>query len=90
MIPPSPRPPRGLRHPRLGAGARQALVVLAESAEGAMEEPLLTYGVKPKLITRLVDAGLATKRTGRMKGGVSPIHVVLIKITDAGRSALER
>ena len=90
MTPPSPRPPRGLRHPRLGAGARQALVVLAESAEGAMEEPLLTYGVKPKLITRLIDAGLATKRTGRMKGGVGPIHVVLITITDAGRSALER
>jgi len=43
----------------------------------------------PKLVDRLVDAGLGSKTTGRMKGGVSPIHVVLIKITDAGRSALD-
>ena len=56
-----------------------------------MEEPLLlAHGYKPKLVGRLVDAGLASKRTGRMKGGVSPIHVVLIKITDAGRAALGR
>ena len=56
-----------------------------------MEAPLLlAHGFTPKLVDRLVDAGLASKRTGRMKGGSGPIHVVLIKITDAGRAALER
>jgi hypothetical protein len=51
---------------------------------------LLAHGFKSKLVDRLVDAGLASKRTGRMKGGISPIHAVLIKITDAGRATLER
>ena len=50
---------------------------------------LLAHGFTPKLVDKLVDAGLASKTSGRMKGGVSPIHVVLIKITDAGRSALD-
>ena len=46
----------------LGAAARRALVALAESLRGAMEEPLLLAdGFKPKLIAGLVDAGLATK-----------------------------
>ena len=90
MTPLSPHPPRGLHHPRLGATARQALVALAESPQGAMAAPLLlAHGFTPKLVGRLVDAGLASKTSGRMKGGVSPIHVVLIKITDAGRSALD-
>ena len=91
MTPLSPHPPRGLHHPRLGAAARQLLVALAESPQGVMAAPLLlARGFKPKLVDRLVDAGLASKRTGRIKGGVRPIHVVLINITDAGRSALER
>ena len=56
-----------------------------------MEEPLLlTHGFKPKLIAGLVDAGLATKRAERGKGGASPTYQVWIKITDAGRAALER
>jgi hypothetical protein len=65
--------------------------VLAETPQGAVEAPqLLAHGFKPKLIAGLVDAGLATKRTEWMKGGVSPICLVLIEITDAGRAALER
>jgi hypothetical protein len=81
----------GLQHPRLGTAARRALVALAESPQGDMEELLLlTYGLKPKLIDRLVDAGLATKRAERMKGGISPTYQMWIKITDAGRAALER
>jgi hypothetical protein len=56
-----------------------------------MEEPLLLdHRFKPKLIARLVDAGLATKRAERVKGGASPTYLVWIEITDAGRSALER
>jgi hypothetical protein len=51
---------------------------------------LLAHGFKPKLIDRLVDAGLATKRTEWMTGGVSPICLVLIEITGAGRAAIER
>ena len=91
MTPPSPRPLNGLHHLRLGAAARRALVALAESPEGAMEEPLLlTHGFKPKLIAGLVDAGLATKRADRMSGGVSSIYVALVKITDAGRAALSK
>jgi hypothetical protein len=56
-----------------------------------MEEPLLlTHGFKPKLIAGLVDAGLATKTAERRKGGASPAYLVWIKITEAGRAALER
>jgi hypothetical protein len=75
----------------LGTAARRALDALAESPEGAMEEPLLlTHGFKPKLIAGLVDAGLATKTAERRKGGASPAYLVWIKITEAGRAALER
>ena len=48
---------------------------------------MLAQGFKPKLVDRLVDAGLATKRTEWMKGSVSPIYLVWIKITKAGRAA---
>jgi hypothetical protein len=90
MTPPTPHPAKGLHHLRLGATARQALVVLAESPEGRMEEPLLlTCGVKPKLIAGRVDAGLATKTAERRKDGAAP-YQVWIKITDAGRKALGR
>ena len=75
----------------LGAAARRALVALAESPQGVIEAPLLlAQGFKPKLVDRLVDAGLATKRTEWMEGGVSPIYLVWIKIAEAGRAALER
>ena len=74
----------------LGAAARRALVALTESPEGAMEEPLLlAHGFKVKLIAGLVDAGLATKTAERRKGGASPTYLAWIKITDAGRGALE-
>ena len=75
----------------LGAAARRALVALAESPQGAVEEPLLlAHGFKPKLIAGLLDAGLATKTAERTKGGASLTYLAWIKITDAGRAALER
>jgi hypothetical protein len=56
-----------------------------------MEAPLLlAHGFKPKLVDRLVEAGLASKRTEWMRGRVTPIYLVWIEITDAGRAALRR
>ena len=50
---------------------------------------MLAYGLSAGLIADLVDAGLATAKAERMHAGGRPIEVTRIRITDAGRVALE-
>lgn len=75
---------------KLSPAARRALAKLADFPEGSPESLLLAHGFKRKLISGLVSAGLATARAEVIPAGERAVHVTRIKITDAGRLALER
>jgi hypothetical protein len=61
----------------------RALSLLATSADGRTEARLLARGEE---ISGLIRDGLATASTVRV--GRTPVEVVRIKITEAGRAAL--
>ena len=73
----------------LSAEERRALELLAASPEGATEALLVTHGFTSELITGLLDAGLAMAITEPMTGERT-VDVTRVRITDAGRAALER
>jgi hypothetical protein len=68
------------------AARHRALELLAASSEGCAESSLAENGVPYALIFNLIREGLAVAKTE----GVRPMQVTRIKITDAGRAALER
>ena len=77
--------------PRLSAERRQALELLASDPHGATEELLvLAHGFDSDMIAGLVRAKLATARREIVKAGGKTVEVVRIRITDAGRKAIER
>jgi hypothetical protein len=78
------------RKRRLSQKARQALGLLAVDQRGLAEALLLTYGFTRDLLAGLVHTGLATAQRQRVKVGGETTEVVRIRITEAGRSALER
>jgi hypothetical protein len=73
----------------LSAEQRRVLVLLASIPHGVTEDTLvLAHGFDRGIIGGLVDEGLATAH--REAGtGRATIEVVRIRITDAGRTALE-
>ena len=62
----------------------RALSLLASSADGRTEARLLSRGFTREVISGLIRDGLATASTVRV--GRTPIEVVRIKITEAGRA----
>jgi hypothetical protein len=62
--------------------------MLADSPEGCTEAILLAHGFTEALLNDLIRAGLATATAERMMAGKRPMHVVRLKIMDAGRQAL--
>jgi hypothetical protein len=78
-----PAPPR--KRP-LGAQQRRALQFLAGSPFGATEAAMFLNGFKRPTLLRLIRAGLATPQHEIKAGGQT---VGRIRITDAGRRALE-
>jgi hypothetical protein len=74
---------------RLSLKARQALELLAIDQRGLAEALLLTYGFTRDLLAGLVGTGLATAQQQTVKAGGKTIRVVRIRITEAGRRALE-
>ncbi len=79
-------PPRK-RH--LGAEQRRALQLLASNPYGATEALMLAHGFKRQMIASLSRAGLATSWGKTVKVDHNAIAVGRLKITDAGREALE-
>jgi hypothetical protein len=67
--------------PKLDAGQRRALKLLADAADGWTEALLLAYGLSAGLIADLVGAGLATAKAERMYAGGRPVEVTRIRIT---------
>ena len=73
----------------LREGSRwRALRLLAKSADGHTEPYLFARGISKALLAGLLRDGLATWSKARA-GIERPIDIVRVKITDAGRQALE-
>jgi DNA-binding MarR family transcriptional regulator len=71
--------------PSLSRNHFRALTVLARSEEGTTEALMLAHGFPIRLISELVDAGLAT--TERRQEGKR--NVVRLRITNAGWRVLQ-
>ena len=77
------------REPSLSKEQRDALALLASIPYGITEDTLvLAHGFDRDMIAGLVDEGLATAHREASTGRTT-IEVVRIRITDAGRMALE-
>ncbi len=69
---------------------RRALALLASSRHGANEELLvLGHGFSRRLRAGLVRRGLAAAEPEVVKAGGRAIEIVRVRITEAGRRALE-
>ena len=66
----------------------RALSLLAKSVDGNTDTYLFACGISKVLLAGLLRDGLATLSKARA-GRERPIDVVRVKITDAGRQALE-
>jgi hypothetical protein len=82
-----------IRKRRLGAQPRRSLELLAllgQSSDGATEALLVrAYGFTSDMITDLVRAGLATAERETLTDGAGPVEAVRVRITAAGRKAIE-
>jgi hypothetical protein len=79
-----------MRGPRLNVERRQALQLLASNPPGLTVRLLLMHGFTRRMLTGLVHAGLATAQPENMKGADGEtIEVVRVRITEAGRRAIE-
>jgi hypothetical protein len=82
MAPPS-------RKGHLSPNARHALELLTVDPRGLAEPLLLTYGFSRKMLASLLRSGLATAQRQTVRVGGQPVEVTRIRITEAGRQALE-
>jgi hypothetical protein len=78
-----PAPPR---KNRLGPKQRRALQLLAGIPFGATEADMFLSGFERPTLARLIRAGLATTEASKAEGQ----FMGRIRITEAGRRALER
>ena len=77
---PGPQPRRTL----------ELLSLLASSPHGATEALLVrVHGFDNDMIAGVVRAGLAIAERETMKAGAKPVDVVRLRITAAGRKAIE-
>jgi hypothetical protein len=68
----------------------EMLALLASSPHGATEALLVrVHGFDSDMVGSLVRAGLATAEREIMKAGPKPVDVVRVRITAAGRKAIE-
>ena len=77
------------RNARLTPKARRALELLAVDRRGLTETLLLTYGFTHGMLAGLVRTGFATAQRQTVKTGGKTMEVVRIRITEAGRDALD-
>jgi hypothetical protein len=83
-------PPRKRRLSQLTDRALELLELLADSPHSATKALLVHgYGFHSDMIAELVRAGFARAERETMKAGVRLIEVVRVRITDAGRKAIE-
>jgi hypothetical protein len=64
--------------------------LLASSPHGVTEALLVrVHGFDSEMVAGIVRAGLATAERETMKAGVKPVEAVRLRITAAGRKAIE-
>jgi hypothetical protein len=68
---------------------RRALELLATSPDGCTEALMFANGFTAELLIELVRAELASAHAERMVAGGRTVEVARMRITDAGRKALE-
>jgi hypothetical protein len=68
---------------------RRALELLAASSDGCTEAIMIAHGFTIEDLVELVRAGLATATAGRVVAGRRTVEIATVRITDAGRRALE-
>jgi hypothetical protein len=81
-------PPRRRHGPK--PDRRRALELLASCPDGCTEAIMLAHGFTVAQMVELVRAGLASASAERVVAGGRTIEVARVRITDAGRRALER
>jgi len=68
----------------------EMLKLLAGSPHGATEALLVrVHGFDSDMVAGLVPAGLATAESETMRAGAKPVEAVRLRITAAGRKAIE-
>jgi hypothetical protein len=77
------------RKRRVGTEQRRALQLLASIPFGTTEAVMLTHGFTRRTLADLVHAGFATAERTIGKADGKAIEAGRIRITGAGRSALE-
>jgi len=78
------------RKNRRTAAQRQALEMLAVSPNGLTEDLLaFAHGFDSDMIAGLVHTGLATAQRETIKAGRESVKILRIRITKAGRQALD-
>jgi hypothetical protein len=78
------------RKRRLGQRAREALTLLASEPDGATEAFMHGHGFSLRTLIGLVHSRLATVRREIVIAGSERVVATRIKITEAGRKALEQ
>ena len=68
---------------------RHALAVLAENPDGCTRTNMLARGFSLALLNRLVRVGLASSRLDWEERDGEPAAITRLRITDAGRRALQ-
>ena len=74
---------------QLSAEQRRALKLLADAQQGCTGATLLGHGFSIGMLADLVWDGLATGHRETVRVGWRKIKVARIRITDAGRTAIE-
>jgi hypothetical protein len=74
---------------RADDGQRRALAVLAENPDGCTRTNMLARGFSLALLNRLVRVGLASPRLDWEERNREPTATMRLRITDAGRRALQ-
>jgi hypothetical protein len=77
-------------NPRLAGRHLQVLRVLADAPHGCDVNALLTRGVKLETMADLIQGELATVRVETVEERGSKIEFACVRITDAGRRALQK
>jgi hypothetical protein len=79
-----------MTEPRLSTEQRRALAMLATADRNGVPQALLSaHGFDASMIAELVNHGLATLTAEKMRAGGKLIAVAKVRITEAGRDALE-
>ena len=75
---------------RLSAEQRRALAILADAGQrGCTDQLMMAHGFTFDLLASLAGAGLATATLRQKRAGGRMIEVARVRITEAGRRAIE-